>query len=715
MMRITALCCVLLVQVAAAQEKIKLQHVVDGTFSAQSVRNVNWMNDGGFYTALDGNAVKQYSIQTGEVVETLVDGQALDITIAGYEFSADEQQILLLTERKSIYRRSFVGIYYAYDLENARLIGKVSSEPCSYATFSPDGRQVAFVQDNNLKVTDLKGKTEALTGDGKFNEIINGSADWVYEEELYLTKAFAWSPDGKYLAYVRFNESGVREYNLQYWDEGALYPTDYRYKYPKAGEDNSTVEVWCHHLPSGKRQKIDIGQENDIYVPRLSWTPDNQLSVQKLNRWQNTRELFHANPESGKSDLILQEVSDTYVHLTFCDDLKYLDGDRFLYSSERDGNKHFYLYQNDGKLINQITSGRWDAEKLVALDEKRDLLYFTSTEVSPMERHLFRIALDGRKKEKLTTTAGVHAIDMSPDSQYYMDFSSSADRALTVELFETRRQRMIKVLVDNESLNEKISDYQLSPKEFFSFENSEGDALNGYLLKPADFDEGKEYPLLMFQYSGPGSQQVMNSNGGSHFIWHQFLVQQGYIVAVLDPRGTGGRGESFKKMTYLQLGKYEAEDHIEAARYFGRQPYIDQSRIGIWGWSYGGYISSLAMFRGAGAFKAAIAVAPVTSWRFYDTIYTERYLRRPQDNAEGYDDNSPLTYADKLEGAFLLIHGTGDDNVHFSNSVALQEKLIQAGKQFQSFYYPDRAHGLRGPGGRLHLYQMMTDFILESL
>ena len=356
-----------------------------------------------------------------------------------------------------------------------------------------------------------------------------------------------------------------------------------------------------------------------------------------------------------------------------------------------------------------------EAEQLVGLDEERELLYFRSTEISPMERHLFSIRWDGKKKQRISIEAGVHTIDMSPDTKYYMDFYSSATETLKVRLYDTKRNKLIKELVSNEKLAETSQEFGLAAKEFFTMTNKDGVVLNGYFLKPPSFDASKKYPVLVHQYSGPGSQQVMNSWGGSHFVWHQMLAQRGYIVAVIDPRGTGGRGEEFKKMTYLQLGKYEAEDQIAAGQYLAGLPYVDADRIGIWGWSYGGYISSLAMFRGSGVFSTAIAVAPVTSWRFYDTIYTERYLRRPQDNEDGYDDNSPLSHAEKLEGDFLLIHGTGDDNVHFANSVALQERLIQAKKQFQSFYYPDRAHGLSGPGGRYHLYEMLTAFVLDKL
>ena len=700
--------------IATAQKEITVNEIVNGTFSPKSVRGVNWMRDGSFYSALENNKVKKYDITTGEEVAVLVDGDALGLNIDAYFFSGDETRILLLTDRQSIYRRSFTGFYYAYDLENDTLLGKVSEERASYATFSPVDNQVAFVQQNNLFVTDLKGKTISLTTDGEYNRIINGSTDWVYEEELYLTKAFEWSPDAKHIAYYRFDESEVPEYNMQKWVDGAIYPQDYRYKYPKAGEANSKVEIWIHHLEDGSRSKVDIGEEEDIYIPRIRWTKDaSQLSIQRLNRWQNQLDLLHAEAATGQSKVILSEKSETYIDFTFTDDLTYLDNGReFLMSSERDGYKHFYLYGLEGNLINQITKGAWEAETMVGLDQKRRLLYYRSTKDSPKERHLYRIKLDGKGETKLSSAPGIHTLNMSPDTKYFMDYVSSSSSALSVNLF-TSKNKLVKNLASNNDLDNTAAEYGFSEKEFFSFNLPDGTPLDGYFLKPQNFNEASKYPVLLYQYSGPGSQNVQNNWRTN--VWHQLLTQRGYIVAVIDPRGTGGKGENFKKMTYQELGKLESEDHIEAAKYLGSLPFVDASRIGIWGWSYGGYISSLTLFKGADYFKTAIAVAPVTSWRFYDTIYTERYLRRPQDNPGGYDDNSPLSHTSKLKGDFLLIHGTGDDNVHFANAVALQEQLIKDGKQFDSFYYPDLAHGLRGDSARKHLFQMMTDYILEKL
>lgn len=713
------LSCVLLalITLTQAQKQIQLANITDGTFSQRSVRSVNWMNDGQYYSALSENKVEKYDVTTGEVVETIVDGNELDIFINDYRFSADESQVLLLTERQSIYRRSFTAIYYVYDRSsgNSQLLSEGRQ---SYATFSPDGSKIAFTRDNNLFYKDLATDSEvAITADGEFNKIINGSSDWVYEEELYITKAFEWSVDSKKIVYYRFDERNVREYNMQLWNDAALYPQDYVYKYPKAGEDNSVIELYVYHLNNKSKVPVDIGEETDIYIPRVYWTKDAELiSVQRLNRRQNVLDVLHVNASTGKSEVVLTDESDTYIDFTFCDDLTYLDnGKQFLFSSEKSGYKHFYLYDMNGNLDRQVTSGDYEAVELVGLDQskKTPVLYYTSTEISPLEQHFYQIDLRSKGKKKLSDKAGNSSINMSDDCSYYMTYHSAADQPLKVSLYKTAENQLIKVLEDNAGLAQVTADYQVSDKEFFTFNTVDGTSLNGFYLKPKDFSAGKEYPVLVYQYSGPGSQNVSNSWSGSHFTFHQYLVQQGYIVAVIDTRGTGSRGEAFKKLTYKQLGKYETEDLIATGKYLANLPFIDSDRIGVWGWSYGGYMSSLAILKGADVFSIAIAVAPVTTWRFYDTIYTERYLQRPQENASGYDDNSPIHHADKLTGNFLLIHGTGDDNVHFQNAVALQNELIKAGKQFDTFYYPDKAHGLGNRRG--HVYEMMAEFLLEKL
>lgn len=718
MKRLSSLAILLFLAITSfAQKNLTIDHIVDGTFSQRSIRSVNWMMDGRYYSALEENKILKYDITTGENVETLVDGDELGLAIDDYTFSIDEKQILLLTDRKSIYRRSFTGVYYLYDPANSDL-EPLSDGRQSYAAFSPDGRKIAFTRDNNLFYKNLdSGNETAITGDGKFNFIINGSSDWVYEEELYITKAFEWSPDSKRIAFYRFDESDVREYNMQVWNEGAIYPEDYRYKYPKAGEKNSMIEIYVYDLETENKIKANIGEEADIYIPRIYWTKDpNLLSIQRLNRLQNRLDILHVDASTGSSDVVLSDMSDTYIDFTYCDDLTYLEnGRQFIFSSEKDGFKHFYLYNMSGKLVNQITKGNFEAVSMVGLDQNSNsTLYYISTETSPQERLLYSIGLDGKGKKRLSKDKGVVYVNMSNDCKYFISSHSAADQPLTVELYETEGNKKIKTLMDNGGLRDAIKAYDLAEKEFFTFNTVDGTELNGYMLKPTDFNASRKYPLLIYQYSGPGSQNVNNSWGsGSHFIWHQLLLQNGYIVAVVDTRGTGYRGADFKKLTYKQLGKLEVIDQIEAANYLGSLDYIEEERIGIWGWSYGGYMSSLAILKGADVFKTAIAVAPVTTWRFYDTIYTERYLQRPQDNPSGYDDNSPIQHVEKLKGNYLLIHGTGDDNVHFQNAVALQDKLIEAGKDFKTFYYPDQAHGLSR--SRKHLYQMMTNFILENL
>ncbi|WP_425392763.1 DPP IV N-terminal domain-containing protein [Ekhidna sp.] len=699
----------------SAQKEIKVENTTDGTFRQKSVRSLNWMNDGQFYSALSDNKIIKYSVRTGEEVETIVDGNSIDLDIDSYSFSDEESLVLIMTDRKSIYRRSYTAVFYLYD-RNTKEVQKLADGRQSYATISPDNSKVAFTRDNNLFYVDLSSEEEiAVTTDGKFNYIINGSTDWVYEEELYLTKAFAWSPDSKRLAYYRMDESDVKEYNMQVWNEGALYPEDYRYKYPKAGEENSIVEIYLYELASAEKVKADIGEETDIYIPRIYWTKNPELlAIQRLNRLQNQLDILHVNTKTGESKIILTDKSDTYIHFTFCDDLTYLDnGTQFIYSSEKSGYKHYYLYNLDGSLENQITKGSFEASSMVGLDQKKNKLYYISTEDSPLERQLYVVSLSGKGKKKLTNKAGYSYVDMSEDCSFYMNYFSSAETPLVVSLYQTSGNKRVKVMEDNQELSQKIKEYGFADKEFFQLTNATGSTLSGFFLKPEDFDENKKYPLLIYQYSGPGSQNVANRWGGGHFIWHQYLAQEGYVVAFIDTRGTGARGEAYKKLTYKQLGKYETEDLISSASTLADYDYIDEDRIGIWGWSYGGYLSSLAILKGNDVFKTAIAVAPVTTWRYYDTIYTERYLQKPQENPSGYDDNSPNSHAEKLKGNFLLVHGTGDDNVHFQNSVALQDELLNAGKQFDSFYYPDRAHSLGNRRG--HLYQMMTDFLMEKL
>ncbi|WP_448517834.1 S9 family peptidase [Rhodoflexus sp.] len=707
---------------ASAQKKLSVDDIYrNASLRARSVDNVNWMKDGRYYTARKDNDIIRYDVTTGQPVETILAGNSLNISYDNYEFSADERKLLLTTDFEPIYRRSYKAEFYVYDLAAKSLAQLSTGGKQSYATFSPDGSKVAFTRNNNLFFKDLaSGKETAVTTTGKFNELIHGSADWVYEEEFSMAKAFEWSPDGSKIAFISFNESNVPEFNMQMWLTNALYPTDYRFKYPKAGESNSIVSVSVYDLASGATTAVNIGEETDIYVPRIQWTSiPNTLAVLRMNRLQNKMELLYADVTTGATRVILEENSKTYLEAENFDMMVYLkNGKQFIWASEQSGYKHLYLYNNDGKLVRPLTQGDWEVDKFLGIDEtaKVPVIYYTSTEVSPLERHFYRIGLDGKNKQRLTASAGSNRINLSHDFKYYFCYNTSNQVAPNVKLYQVNGNKLVKVLEENTELQKAAADFRLSQKEFFTFKTADGTVLNGYFIKPPDFDATKRYPVLMHVYGGPGSQQVLNTYAnGTNDLWHNMLAQNGYLVACVDNRGTGARGEAFKKITYANLGKYEVADQIEAAKYLGSLPYVDKERIGIWGWSYGGYMSSLCLLLGNDVFKAAIAVAPVTNWRFYDTIYTERFLQRPQDNPSGYDDYSPVTHANKLKGKLLLVHGTGDDNVHFQNAVALQNALIAANKQFDSFYYPDRNHGIYGGITRIHLYQMMTDFVLKNL
>lgn len=722
------------------QQKITLEDIfVKNIFSPETLRGINWMDDGQYYTSQvhDDTSyyehILKYDITSGKVVDTLVNGANLVLedepvatgvpatgvpamTFMGYTLSPDQQKVLLATELEPIYRRSSKAYYYLYDIANNNFQPLVSGDKQSYATFSPDGSKVAFVRNNNLFVVNLADMSvKQITQNGEKNQIINGSTDWVYEEEFGFAKAFYWSPESDKLAFLTFDESAVKEYNMQWW--GDLYPDDYTFKYPKAGEKNSTLSISVYHLDQDTTITINTGEEEDMYIPRVQWTQDdNILSVIRLNRLQNQMELLHANATTGQTETILTEKSDTYVDIEANDALTYLEnGEQFIHSSEKDGYKHLYLYNIDGSLIRQITQGDWEVSNFLGIDEQRNLLYYLSTEVSPLQRHLYSINLKGQHKKKLTTQAGTYDANFSPDFRYYIQYYSATMQPLHISLHQAPSGKLVRVVEDNQALQEDLANYNLASKEFFSFTTDDQVTLNGYMIKPADFDSTKQYPVLMYVYGGPGSQTVINNWMSQREAWFYFLAQKGYIVASVDNRGTGGRGRDFRHVTYAQLGKYEVQDQIAGAKYLGNLPYVDQDRIGIWGWSYGGYMTLLSLLMGNDVFTMGVAVAPVTNWRFYDTIYTERYLQTPQLNPEGYDAYSPINHAAKLEGDLLLIHGTGDDNVHFQNSIEMVDALVAEGKQFESFYYPNRNHGIYGGNTRLHLFKMITDFVLKKL
>ena len=695
-----------------------------GTFSTKGIRGLRSMQDGKTYVSIETDEktktryVAKNNYSDGKLnsilykeTELVYKGDTLPVST---DFSNDETKVLIPVGEEQMYRRSFRANYFVFDLKSKKITEVSSKGKQLFATFSPDGNQVAFVRDNNLFVKNLSnGEEKQLTADGKNNEIINGRSDWVYEEEFSFAQAFFWSPDGKKIAYYKFNEKEVPEYSMTMFE--SLYPADYKYKYPKPGEKNSIVSIHIVNLENGASKSVELGAEQDQYIPRVRWSQDaNTLCVLRMNRHQNKLDYLLADAASGKTRVMMTEEDKYYIDIEK-EQLTFLaNGKQFINVSERDGYNHIYLYDLNGKVLKQITKGAWEVSDIYGVDQKKGLIYYQSTEPSPSQRDVYAIGLNGNGKRKISTVSGTNSASFSSDFSYYILSNSNSKSPLFVSLHGSDG-KLIRVLEDNAKAKARIAEYQISPTEFFSFTTSEGVSLNGYMIKPANFDPNKKYPVFMYVYGGPGSQNVADSWGSGRNMWFNYLAQKGYIVACVDNRGTGARGAEFKKMTYLNLGKYETIDQIEAAKWFAKQSYVDGSRIGIWGWSYGGYMSSLCITKGADVFKMAIAVAPVTTWRFYDSIYTERYLRTPQENAKGYDENSPINFADKLKGKFLLIHGTGDDNVHFQNSVMFSEALIQANKQFEQAYYPNKNHGIYGGNTTLQLYTKMTNFILNNL
>jgi dipeptidyl-peptidase 4 len=706
---------------SAQNKEITLENIWNGTFRTERMDALHSMKNGQQYSVLDFNrktrssSIDVYDYKTLAKVKTLVNSQ--DITeipyFSDYTFSEDERKIILATQLQSIFRHSKLGIYYVYDTSGNSLV-KVSEEKIQEPTFSPDGTKVAFGLNNNLYVKDLlSGKTTQITFDGEKNKIINGITDWVYEEEFGFVRAFEWNADSNKIAFIRFDETEVPEFSMDIYGKG-LYQTQEVFKYPKAGEKNSLVTLHVYSLENNTTNKVKVNKDyNDFYIPRIKWTnnPD-VLSAQYMNRHQNELDLWMINAANNTSDLVLAEKDEAYIDVTF--NLTFLKDNSFIWTSEKDGFNHIYHYTKDGHLINQITKGNWEVTNYYGFNEKKHIIYYQSVENGSINRDVYAIDLDGKHKTRLTKREGTNNASFSADFTYFINTFSNATTPPEYTLNKASTGVLVKLIKDNDVLAQKVAAYKTSEKEFSTI-HINGNDLNMWMIKPANFDPNKEYPLFMYQYSGPGSQQVSNRWNGANDYWYQMLAQQGYIIACVDGRGTGLKGAKFKKVTQKELGKYEVEDQIAAAKQLGELPYIDSTRIGIWGWSYGGFMSSNALFKGNDVFKMAIAVAPVTSWRFYDTIYTERYMTTPQENPSGYDDNSPINHVDKLKGDFLLIHGSGDDNVHVQNTMRMVDALIQADKQFEWMIYPDKNHGIYGGNTRLHLYKKMTNFIKKTL
>jgi len=691
------------------------------TFSAKSVPGFNFLKDGKHYTRLQDNTIKKYDLTSGEFVSDILNAEELkgkegfSGAINSYTFSDDEHRIMIKSEVKGIYRRSSVAKFHVYDRDSKELINVWNGDgKIGYATFNSSAEKAAFVHKNNLYFTDLtSGETTQITKDGEQNTIINGSTDWVYEEEFSFAKAFYWSPDGEKIAFIRFDESNVKEFTLTKYDDG-LYPIYETFKYPKVGEKNSDVSAHIYYLKEKDIRKIDIEDENDIYIPRIKWTAENdKIVVFKLNRHQNDLKLYLIDTKKNKSKVMLHETNKYYIDIT--DNLTFLkDKKHFVWTSEKDGYNHIYLYDMKGNEKKAITSGKYDVTGFYGVDEKNGKVYYQAAEKTPIQKHVYSVNLDGKNKSLIANNSGTNNAQWSSTFDYFVNTYSNANKAPIFTVYD-RNSNVVRVIEENKNISQLQKDYGASNVDFFTFTTSEGVELNGWMIKPLNFDKSKKYPVFMTQYSGPGSQKVTDSWKGNNYWWYQQLAQHDYVVACVDPRGTGARGEEFKKMTYLQLGKYETIDQIEAAKYLGGLPYTDASRIGIFGWSYGGYMSSLCILKGNDVFKSAIAVAPVTSWKWYDTVYTERFMRTLKENEAGYKENSPVYFADQLKGNYLIVHGIGDDNVHFQNTTEMMNALIKANKQYDTYVYPNRNHGIYGDNARMHLWTKMNDFIFNKI
>ena len=708
------------ISISAQQKDFTLEKIWGGEFRTDHLQSLHSMNNGTQYSVLERNrdtgdsSIELYDYATGERVKTVISAEAIaDLaSIQDYTFSENESRILLATDIEQLYRRSTKAVYHIYDVSSNSSF-KVRDEKIQAPLLSPDGNKVAYVMDNNLFMLDFKsGQEIQLTDDGKNNEIINGVTDWVYEEEFAFVRAFDWSADSKKIAYLRFDEKEVPEFSMDMYGLD-LYQKQHVFKYPKAGEKNAEVSLAIANIEAMSSDMIQLGDYKDFYIPRIKWTKDpDVLSVQVMNRHQNNLDLLFVDANSKKANLVLNEKDEAYIDIT--DNLTFLEDNSFIWTSEKDGFNHIYHYDKTGKLINQITKGNWEVTDYYGYHPESKTIFYQSVENKNINRDVYSIGLDGKNKKRLSQKEGTNEAEFSADYSQYINYFSNTNTPYLFTLNSASSGEVIREIKNNEDLLKKLENYKVRPKEFSTIEVN-GENLNMWMIKPSDFDTAKKYPLFMVQYSGPGSQMVKNSWYSANDYWFMMLANQGYVVACIDGRGTGLKGAKFKKVTQNDLGNLEVQDQTAAAKQLGALPYIDASRIGIWGWSYGGFMTSNCLFKSPDTFSMGIAVAPVTSWRFYDTIYTERYLKTPQENPEGYDKNSPINFVDGLKGKFLLVHGSADDNVHVQNTMRLIEALVQANKQFDWAIYPDKNHGIYGGNTRLHLYTKMTDFIMSNL
>lgn len=690
-------------------QEITLDKIYSGYYRGKGIAGIASLKNGENYAVIEKEGIAKYAYKTSAKEGFIVDG-----SYESYTFSDDESKILLLKESEPIYRHSFLGKFEVKDLKSGKIISVNNGDFVQEPTFSPDASKVAFIAENNLFYQDLNsGKIIQITQDGKKNEVINGLADWVYEEEFGHARLYDWTKNSSAIVFIKSDESKVPEIYIPIYGQ-TLYPAEMRYKYPKAGENNSVVSAQLYQLNTAATSTIDLSAFKNYYLPIVQQTAKaDEILLITSARTQNEADVIKVDTKSGKAQKLFSETDKKWIDMDNIT-IKFLEDDSFLWASERDGNRHLYWYDANGKLKKQVTSGNWEIADFYGYNPKTKEVFVQTTQNGSINKVVSKINIDNGKSSIISEKSGTNMADFSSNFQYFIETSSSSEKPYTFTL-KDGNGKVLKELQNNNDQLQKLQKDNAVTKDFFTIPNEAGNQMNAWIMKPKNFDPNKKYPLFMYQYSGPGSQSVENAWDQGNGIWFNLLVQKGYIVACVDGRGTGFKGSDFKKVTYLNLGKYEIEDQIAAAKWFGNQSYIDKSRIGIFGWSFGGYMASLALTKGADIFKMGIAVAPVTNWRYYDTVYTERFLRTPQENPQGYDDNSPTTYAKLLKGKFLLIHGTADDNVHFQNSMEFAEALIQSKKQFDFMAYPDKNHGIYGGQTRPQLYQKMTDFILENL
>ena len=697
----------------------ELKDIVDGAYSPKGIKQMVSSADGFHYYQIndENTAVIKFEYSTGNAIDTLFSTkkarQCTFDTFQGFLVSPDEFRVVVYREKEQIYRHSFKAIYYYHDVRR-NMVRKLTENSAKQMipTFSPDGKMLAYVIDNNIWLTKFDFDTESqVTKDGEQNKIINGSTDWVYEEEFATTRLMEFSPDNTLLAFVKTNETDVKQFSFQEF-ENKLYPGYYSYKYPKAGEKNSLVAAYVFDIAAQTTRKMDVPMEEDDYMPRITFTTDpSQLAIMTLNRNQNRFDIYFANPRSTVSKLILREENKYYINSDFLKSIHFMP-EQFTYISERDGFSHIYIYGNSGALQKQLTSGNYDVTNLLAVDYETGTVFYQAADETPLQRNIYKATIDKGVTTKLSSNAGFNTADFSNNGKFYTASWSNTTSPTTITLHNASGKQL-RTLQDNQEVVQKMNQAQFPKKEFITLPAADGRTqLNGWMIKPTSFNSSQKYPVVMIQYSGPNSQQVLDRFGVD---WYYELAKQGFVVVSVDGRGTGARGEEFRKQVYLNLGIIESDDQIAAARYLTSLPYVDSNRIGIWGWSYGGYNVLMSMSRGNGIFKAGVAIAAVTDWRFYDTVYTERFMRTPQQNASGYDKGSAVKIADKLQGNLLLIHGTADDNVHFQNAMEYSRALIKADKHFDMFFFPDKNHFISGDNSRVYLYNKVIDYYKKNL